>query len=212
VIPFDVPWIYNQVDALLWDFAVSNTSLAGSYSKDWFSAPAALDWGQTHFDQGPGCTTANGAFNKHDVHRSDTANLQIGFDITGGPSNASVIVLVGRRLQSLSVPGLCAPLGTDIVLTLLPGVTDGSGNLAPAYVNVPWQAAFSGLLLTSQAVAPDPSQPGIQAVMSNATHYSLPRTAGVPGINCKRTYDTTSATAPVGIAPTVTAVPTLFSL
>jgi hypothetical protein len=211
VIPFDVPWIYNANDALVWEKIITNTSAAGTYYPDWFSVAAALDWGQTHIDQGPGCTTANGVFNKHDVHRSDTTNLQVGFDITAGPSNAAVIVLIGRKLQTVGVPGLCAPLGTDILLTLIAGVTDGSGNLAANYVNIPWQQDFSWLLLTSQAVAPDPTQPGIQAVLSNATHYSLPKTAGVPGINCKRTYVQNSSTGTVGITPTVSSMPTRFS-
>jgi hypothetical protein len=210
VVPFDVPWVYNRIDALLWEIVVTNTSAAGSYDQDWFAGAATMDWSQTHVDQGPGCTTANGTFTKKDVHRSDATNLQVGFQISGGPPSAAVIVLVGRQLQTLTVPGLCGPIRTDILLTLLPGVTDPSGNLPPSYQNIPWQAGFSGLLLTAQAVAPDPSQPGIGAAVSNATLVGLPKTAGTPGVNVQRNLIANSSTGTVGTL-SMTAVATRFT-
>lgn len=210
VVLFDVPWVYNRVDSILWDVVVTDTTATGRYSDDWFSSQATQNYGQTHLDIGPGCTTANGVFTKRDVYSAISAGLSARFQITGAPSGTPCLLLLGVRTASVPVPGLCAPLGVDFIASLATGVSDASGAVSHP-LTAPWNSAFSWAPLATQALALDPAQPGLPVALSNATLGTLPRSDQPPGINVRRTYVMNSATTGTGSSPSVSAVPTEYS-
>ena len=208
-VPYDLPWVYNRVDALLWEGVVTNTGAAGRYSDDWFSAAAANDWSMT-IQESAGCTTANGPFQKRDGYRTTASALNVGWEVRGGPSNAAVTVLLGAQLQSVAVPGLCAPLAVLPLLTLPLGTTDGAGALPLGATSLTWNPTLAGAEVAAQAAALDVTQPGLPIAVSNGTRTVLPKVLGNPGINCKRTFTQGSATATTGSSVSVTAAPTQF--
>jgi hypothetical protein len=208
LVPFDVPFVYNRLDAFVWEVQVFTTSASGSYSDDWFSTAAANDWSMTLQEQ-PGCTTANGAFRKRDGYRTSATALDVGWEVRGGPASAPVTLLLGTQLANLPV-GLCAPLGLQPLLMVPLGTTDAAGNLPLGAFSVAWNPTLARAELAAQAVAPDATQPGLPLALSNATRTVLPKVLGNPGINCKRTFTLNSSSATTGSSVTVTAVPTQY--
>ncbi len=213
VVPFQQPWSYNEQDALVWDVIVHGSSGGGTYANDWFGVPASMDYGSTLLDLGPGCATSNGAFTMFGQFRSDGSGLELGFGVSGAPSQAGVVVMLGSVwFDAIPVPGLCAPLGADGFLSLPIGNSTSGGVVSEVVFPVAWSAGAASLPFTTQALALDGSQLGIGVALSNSALVNLPRTDGNPGIQCKRTFTQGSTTVPLGSAVSTSAVATRFTL
>ncbi|HLU39942.1 MAG TPA: hypothetical protein VK081_11185, partial [Planctomycetota bacterium] len=212
ILPLDVPFIYNRVDALLYDVQNENNPL-GIYTQDWVSGTPTHVYGSFPTNLGVGCTTQNGVMTHRTALRASSTMVEAGFSVEQGPPHAAVVLLLGTSDPNLPV-GLCTTLRTLPIIDMPLGVTDASGRRPMLFnshpIRAPWQQSFASLTFYTQTVAMDYSRPGIPIVLSNGVRAPMPATSGPGDINVKRIYHTSSATAPTGTGPSVSAVPTLY--
>ena len=212
VLPLDVPFLYNNTDALLFDVLNENNPL-GIYTQDWVSS-TTHQYGAYPVDTGAGCTTANGSFVHRCAIRANATTLDVGFRIEGAPSSSALLVMIGASDPNLPVPGLCAPLHALPTLFLSLGAASATGAMNTTFpISTPWSTSYVGVTLFTQALATDLSQPVYPVVVSNGLSSAAPtgNATGTVNINIKRIYHTSSTTAVTGTGPAVSAVPTLFA-
>lgn len=211
VLPFDVPFLYNRVDALLWEVVVEKGA-GTTYSKDWVSSMTHT-YGRFPASLGTGCLTANGGMSMKTALRA-AANLELGVSLQGGPAAAAAVLMLGLRDPAWVFPGgVCAVIHVDPVAFLSLAATDAQGNLPLTFIaTTPWNSALAGVDLFTQVLALDPAQPGLPVAFSQGQRCPTPlgNATGTAPINCKRTYSTSSATAATGSTPSTSSVPTLF--
>jgi len=210
VLGLDFPFVYNGVDALLWDVQNENNPL-GIYTQDWASGTLAYTYGAFPFDTGAGCTTPNGAMNHRVALRANATTFDMGFVVRNAPSSAIVALLLGFQPATIPVPGLCAPVLTQPVVSFDIGTTDAAGTVPLAFgFPLPWAPSLANITLYTQTFAADSSQPGLPIAMSNGLVSTTPNTGGPGQINIKRIYHTSNASAVTGTGPSVSAVVTLY--
>lgn len=210
VVGLDFPFVYNGVDALLWDVQNENNP-QGIYTQDWVSGSMSHTYGAFPFDISSGCTTPNGSMNHRVALRANATTFEMGFVVRDAPSSTNVALLFGLQPASLPVPGLCAPLTTQPIANIDLGTTDASGNLPLAFgFPLAWSPNLAGIPLFTQAFAADPSQAGLPIALSNGLSSATPLLAGPGSINIKRIYHTSNATAVTGTGPSVSGVVTLY--
>jgi hypothetical protein len=211
-VPLDTPFIYNGVDALLWDVLNENNPM-GTYSQDWLSGTIPHTYGAYPTLLGAGCPTPNGTMNHRAAIRANATTLDMGFRVEGAPSTANVSLLFGLSNPGLTVPGLCTTLNTAPIADLPLGVTDAQGGIALQFgFATAWNPGFAGLPIHTQALALDPSQPFLPVALSGGLLSPAPTAAGTQIIDVKRIYNTSSTTALTGIGPSVSAVATVYGL
>lgn len=210
-LPFDTPYTYLGQQALLWEIVGENASvLTPSYSMDWASAAATVN-GPTTVALGTGCTTPNGTFSMSAAVVSNAAGMNFNLGATAGPSLSPVLLLVGVSDPNLGLPGLCANLRSDALLTLPFGATDALGALATASLTVANQLSLRGQTFNMQLAAPDASQAGLPIALSQGRACTTPNRLGAAApANVRRTFNLTSHTAATGSAPSVSAAVTRY--
>ncbi len=210
LIPFDVPFIYNAVDALLWDVQNENNP-RGIYTQDWASGSIAHTYGDPPAELGGGCATANGSMNHRTAMRANATTFNIGFVVRNAPSSVPVSLLLGVVNPGISLPSLCGVLHSQPLVTLGLGTTNANGGIPLAFpISLPWNPSYAGATFFTQAVAPDGSQPGLPVAFSNGLRVGTPAVGATGQINVKRVYHTSNAYATVGTGPSVSAVITLY--
>jgi hypothetical protein len=175
--PMDVTWFHNGFTNLVWEIQVwENTPGAGSYHIDADTAPGTATATTTAL--GVGCTTNTGVFTN--ATSFDVTNYNASFSMTlaasGAPASSVVSYLIGSTDPNLAL-GWCASLRVLPTLSFPIGVADAGGNAQVTFNANQYNPAWSGLLLYTQALAPDATQPGVPLAFSNGTELSLPASA-----------------------------------
>ncbi|MBI5849658.1 MAG: hypothetical protein HZB39_01245 [Planctomycetes bacterium] len=205
-IVFDVPYYYDGVDSLMWEIQLGS-AVTGTYSLDWVSAATTTN-GATTTALGTGCTTQNGAMSLTTTFTATATALNLTWSTASGPSSVPLTVLLGLSDPNLAIPGFCANIRSDAIISVPLGDTGPTGSLAQT-MSFPWSPAFAGWDMFTQTLAPDASQAAFPLALSNGRRSPMPATAGGPGSNgIKRTYSTTSLNATTGSTPSVSAVVT----
>ncbi len=206
---FDQPCTHTGADDLLWELAVTQSSLPAYALYPVDRAYTQWTYGQS-LSVGDGCTTPNGRFRLTGDPRATLDTLELGFAATGAPAAAAPTLILGSTPLGLPVPGLCGPLQT-IALGLVPlPASDANGRVAPVFLRVRLDPALLGVYFVTQAVAPDPTQSVYPFALSNGLILRTPLQPGGPLVEASYTYDTTSPTAPVGSGPHAGAVVVRF--
>ena len=135
--------------------------------------------------------------------------LNLSFTVARGPSSAPVVLALGLADPNLTLPGFCTAIRTDAIAQVPLGTTNTTGSLSGAVISAPWNDAFPGVVLFTQVLAPDASQTGVPVALSDGRQSPLPLTSGGPApTGVRRTYSTSSSSAPTGVAPSTSAVVT----
>lgn len=206
-IVFDTPFTYDGVDSLLWELQVDN-GVTGTYSLDWVSA-ATTTAGGTTTALGSGCTTPNGAMSLTTSFSATLTTLNLSFSTLRAPSSAPLTLLFGLNDPNLSIPSLCHALRSDALLQLPLGTSGATGSLSGIVFPLPYNQSWAGVNLFTQVLAPDASQAALPLALSNGRQSPLPLTSGGPAPTAmRRTYSTSSSSAPTGVAVSTSAVAT----
>jgi hypothetical protein len=211
-LPLDFPFVYNGVDALLWDVRKDNDP-GTVYAHDWIATMPAFAFGALPEVQSAGCTTANGTMLHRVGLRTNGSTLDFGFRVAGAPSSANVGLLIGFSSLGAPFPGLCALIGPNPVINLPTiGVADAAGDVPLAFsISAPWTAGAADVPLYTQAFAMDPTQPGLPLALSGGLLTRTPATTVTAGTNVMRVFNTGSSSAATGTLAT-SAAPTISGL
>lgn len=169
VLPFAVPFSYGGQSDLLWEFALHQTSSATSYPTDVANSSNILTYG-TYVMNGVGCTTGGGEFMLRPA--CDTSVLPTGpsvafrFGTVNAPLSAPAVLLIGLVDPNLTVPGLCANLRVDPLITLS-GSSDASGVFDVFAGTRAYDPSLAANFFMVQAAALDASQGGLGLAVSN---------------------------------------------
>jgi hypothetical protein len=99
------------------------------------------------------------------------------FTVANGPATALVLLGIGRTNPNLQVPGLCANVFTDLLLTIPIGVTDAAGAIttqtagASSFV---LRNTLQSATIYTQAFAADAGQPGLPVAASDGRMTTVP--------------------------------------
>lgn len=173
--PFDLPFTMVKPGPVLWDLVVSSTSAAGKkYPLDTATA-SGVAVGR-YLMRETGCATTNGTMELrvHETYTSSTQAFFVQWYVQQAPGSVPTVVMVGTSNPALTIPGLCAKLMTNGLVTIS-GTSNAVGTLSTlaitgTYPNVKW----SGVTFECQAAALDASKPGIQASVSNGLYMYVP--------------------------------------
>jgi hypothetical protein len=211
LLPFDVPFVYNRIDALLYDLKVTNLSSPLAYHMDFFRDNQLVQaYGQWPALLGAGCTTKNGEFVQSCLLRASSAGFEILFRLWGAPSSTQVFALVGASDPNLTLPNLCGTLHSDLVAIVPIATSQADGTLPPtAIFRTPWAAAYASITLYMQCLALDPTLPyGI--ALSSAQRCPAPTTTVRRTLPMHMVYSPRSAAATVGTLEKNIGCPTMF--
>ncbi|MBK8979227.1 MAG: hypothetical protein IPM29_25300 [Planctomycetes bacterium] len=211
-ITLDFPFVYNNVDAILWDVKKDNDP-GIAYPQDWVATMPTNAYGDLPVPLSAGCTTPNGAMVHRTCLRVTGANLEFGFRVEGAPSSTAVSLLLGFSDPNVAVPGLCANVRTLVEVTAPLGAANAGGAIGLGFpFSIPWNAAYANAPLFTQAIALDPSQPGLSVALSGGLLTPAPASATATPIRVLRIYNTSSSSATTGTGPTASACPTIYGL
>lgn len=178
VLPFDVPFRYDGVRALVWDYTIQNstntTDVAADMQFDTYStAPGS--------SLGPGCTTAGQtAPYKQGIEFGnlgaghDPFAMQLRLSATGAPRFVSVFMNFALTDANQTVPGACAKLHAAPLVSAAVGTTDHTGTMYERLFAFPYDMSLQGLTLYSQMLSFDSSQSGLPLSVSDGARSTVP--------------------------------------
>jgi len=199
--PFATPFLYNGIDALLWETQTTTFfATSSNYSLDWSSSPPYTRSSLIPQILGSGCTTANGQMTLATTFTVDTANFVSSWSVTGAAGNTPTSVYLG--VSNPDFPLLCGRLHTDALVSFPLGPTNATGS-ASQTITQPWLPSLAGACLSAQALS--------IPFLSNGLQLCLPKAIGGSPFLVKRIYNTQSSTAPLATgAVTASCQPTQF--
>lgn len=213
IILLDQPWSYAGKTAtgndLLWEVRVFGNDHAGKeYPFDFdyidpnttFGTPPPVRSEDTTL--GPGCTVP-GQSEEFDL---DPAVLNYGnqFELEGevsaGPIGVPVTTIISGQDANLTVPFLCAPVRALPGIMIPFGPTSGSGFASMPTIQLPYNAAWIGIDLYMQAVAPCMGcQSGL--ALTRGVQLAIPEDPPTPAIGRVWALDPNAPVATYGPTP-----------
>lgn len=183
---FDQTFIYDGVQALVFDVIVENLSRSGDMYVDRVNLSNIRNSGT---QLGTGCTaTGRTATFSHFLAMltyapdNPTYSLRLEHSGSNAPSSAPVSLVLGVVDPMLAVPGLCSTLRTLPLIELPRSPSSASGFLATEFIDLPMDPAFAGAVITSQYASPDMGQPGLPLAVSSGRSTVVP--AAPPVLRC----------------------------
>jgi hypothetical protein len=182
VIPLTTPFVYLGIASLAWEAAVYGNVQNGTFaaSSDAHSGLLASS-GTTSL--GAGCTvTGKASAMVLSTQAADNGGVfALATYLDYAPNNQPAVIAVGATNPSLSIPGLCSPLYTDLQATLFMGVTDATGYIGAGGTKSAggggvflFPNVFGGANLYVQAHALDPAATAIQIANSDGRMFTAP--------------------------------------
>ncbi len=204
VVPFTVPFVYVGINDLLWEWAVENngTGSGKSYAADAYSGISADMLSAPNVTLGTPCTATGQPQPMSYGPRCYSSRALNSFYYKGtalyGAPNSPSAILLGVVNPNLQVPGLCTNVYTDGLVSFASVSAGTLASFSTPDLLIPFNAAWVGVKLYSQAASIDTGRPGIQVALSAGIENTLPalQPAGVTPI--VRIFDTTSATNATG--------------
>ena len=109
--------------------------------------------------------------------------------VSNAPSTTPVVINLGFVDPALTVPGLCHTVHSDGIVSYTLGTSSTTGSVSTTtFDNLPYDANAVGTTLFFQALAIDPGQAGIPAVLSNGRSYTIPADPALPAVGCVYEY------------------------
>jgi len=130
-IPLTTAFLYTGVRSIAWEAKVFSNSLSGTFAAAVDAHGPGITPGVNPVVSGPGCVAGGQtAAMTMTVSHADSAGLyHFGCYVERCPINAPVVLALGATNPSLSVPGLCGPLYTDLVAVIPVGLSSATGYL-----------------------------------------------------------------------------------
>jgi hypothetical protein len=176
---FDTPFPYAGTGDLLYELKVYSLTSGNGYPLDAVSARDSSATGAAS-TVGLGCVTQNGNMSLRGTLLTNTATNTVSLDwsVRRGPSMTTAGLLVGFANPNVPLPFVCPNSGgnflyTDGILFSTIGSLDAFGDWNTPTLNVPFQAAYVGGILTAQAAAVDLPQGGIGVAVSNGASSTV---------------------------------------
>jgi hypothetical protein len=130
-VPLDVPFPFaGRGASLAWEIAVYAAWSSSSQFPRFLDAEGSSVTTSSSFTTGAGCSVVNqtsGPMTLRIFLADIGGALSLGGSVTWAPRNAPILLALGRSNPSLPVPGLCAPLYTDLMVVMPLGMTDRTG-------------------------------------------------------------------------------------
>lgn len=197
VLPLDVPWSYAGTHDLLWEVrytgnsAVPAGTASTNYQNDFQATSGVFSTSTSGTSLGNSGCTATGrtsAFSLTGTFYNHGSKFRYTQGVTNAPSNTPVVVNLGFVDPMLTIPGLCHTVHSDGVVNYTLGVSSTTGSVSTTtFDNLPYSASAVGTALFFQALAIDPGQSGIPAVLSNGRSYTIPVDPALPAVG--RVYE-----------------------
>ena len=197
-IMFDAPVPFDGTKDFLWEM-VQHSSTVSAAIADALNGSTLGNAGHV-LVAGSGCKTAASSTEPMrltgDLVVDASGQSTLSLACYWAPPSAAGVLLLGLSNPALTLPGLCAPLQSDGVITVPAptSATDGAW-LSPVF-QLGYLSTLTGQRIWAQAAAADATQPGIPLAVSNGLGLQIPP-GGSGGTLC-RIYNTTSATAVSG--------------
>jgi len=206
-LPLDAPYAHSGTHSLIWDIRIhQNSRMFGSV----FSTLDA-DRGSTTLaisnSSGIGCVATGQSQTMlalpsiHDVQ----GYLGFGAGVMRGPANAPCLLAIGATNPNATLPGLCSPVYTDLLLTAPMGTTDASGAITYLYgfgIHIPNTLAAASIFTQVHALDPGRVDP-IPLSNSDGAWFTVPASSLARVVRVSRMTDNSnSVTSPVGFRAT----------
>lgn len=206
IIPFDAPYHYIGVDALVWDLFLENGSGSGSMDRQYVSA-STRTYSVTYGS--PGCVAGDWVSRSPQpqmlasmsADNAGTGGIGLQASTTWAPIGSFPLFMFDNQPQNIQVPNLCSSIFALPIQTLTGGpATTTSGYVSLPELRVPYDVKLEGATLFLQTVALDPLQPPptIPLVVSTGVQVTVP-VAPPPGVECLYQWQT-----PIGAPATFT--------
>jgi hypothetical protein len=188
IVPFDAPYTYLGLDALVWDLTLELGSGSGSMDRQYVAASTRV----YSTALGTGCVATDWATRNPpppmnasmSADNAGTGGIGLQASTTWAPVNSFPLFMFDTTPRDIPIPGLCANLRALPIQTLTGGpATTTSGYVPLPELRVPYDQALEGVVLYMQTVALDPGQTGIPLVVSNGASVTVP-SAPPPGTEC----------------------------
>lgn len=184
VIPHDVPFVYTGVQDLLWEIRIHSNTNTGAYTCDAFGG-FSQDVGTAATALfGTGCL-ATGRTSRMSITPTVysialTNSLRMNWIVSNATSAAPTAVILGVVGIDQPIAGLCSNLYVGGWLLTINGLSSNTGSLSTTPIELsPFDPAWVGVKLYTQAVAADAGQPVIQVAVSNRAESTIaPMPAG----------------------------------
>ncbi len=211
ILPFDIFFIYNRKDAMLYELVVRNLSSPQAYHMDFYRDNqlnhAFADW-PAPIDAG--CQMSRGRMLQSCLLRVSGSTLEMMFRLWNTPASTPVHALLGTTDPRINLPGLCATLHSNSLVTLPVRTSTAAGLVDPTKVaSVPWKSWYGGATLYTQCVALHPSLP-YGVALSSAQGCVVPKTNTRKTLPTHMVWNYRSAAATGGFFDRSTCIPTLF--
>src|SRR5262249_14607144 len=133
--------------------------------------------------------------------------------LSGGPTSAPSVLLVGLTSPNVPLPGLCTSVYTDAAIFSVSDTTTATGEIvtipSPSFT-LAYDPLLVGFTVTAQAASLDASQPGLKVAASNGNTASLPPLMPVPAVQIARIFSNGAPTATTGTLSKTTGLVTRF--
>ncbi len=196
-VPLDTPFVYTGTTSLIWELVMHGQVGTGTFNAV-DAVTHASSTGATVIT-GTGCTaTGRTAAMTHTAAATDRGGMLLfQTSISNGPSSAPALLTIGGTNPSLTVPGLCGSLYTDLAATVPMGTTTTTGALSgDASLNLLFaNNVFTGVTLYTQAIAVDAGRTDpLQISVSNGRSLTFPAVAAGPLVRASRLYNNSGGT------------------
>jgi hypothetical protein len=179
LIPFDTPWPYVGQADLLWDIYIYSTTTSATYALDAYSGNNVTTVNGSSQKLGTGCTATGQSAEMTvaaSLQTSGAANTtSFAWSVTRGRATSPVALMLGTTNPDAQIPGVCTRLYTNAQINI-GGVTDASGGFNIPGTTLPYNRAWAGIHLFSQAACADPGQSGLPYAASHGLDTVIPDT------------------------------------
>lgn len=187
-VPLTTPFAYSGATSLGWEAVIHDVTVTTGYPTGLDVDPSTITPSTGTRIVGTGCNASGQSvpMTMFATHSDSAGTWSFGAYVDRAPANAPVFLYLGTTNPATTVPGLCGPLHTNLVVALplantnAAGFSGTYGNAAgtdrqPGGRNVfVLPNTLPGATLFLQAHAADPGQPGLPFVNSNGLSIVVP--------------------------------------
>lgn len=214
VVKFDTPFIYDGLDALLWEVRYTANTMSTNYSFDFTTGGNYAYSSSTAAKLGTACTSSGST--SPISWTTQWRNYGTGFSIyhagiSNLPKSAPAFLWIDFMDANLSAPIVCTTIHALPTIVLPLGVSDSLGSLAKAEFPLPYVASAVGASLYGQVWGFDAGRAsGLPMSFSDGAKWTIPSDPTSHDVVRNYRYKTTSTSSEIVSGPWTGGIITRF--
>ena len=184
-LPFDTPFVYLGLTALVWSVSNELSSNTGLVSTD-RQYVAYTPTNAAGVLLGTGCvSTGQSATYGHTMtigNANVVADMALTASVTAAPANAAVYLFLDAINSNLVIPGMCATIFAYPRVNVVIGTASATGALSNKVLQFPYNQALEGQQIYSQCLSVDVGQPGFPVSISAGRSTTVPTSTLAAGM------------------------------